>query len=229
MNPNAPPKLQRTRFPVVPVLLGLIALIPVLLVLGVLSFFQLSGATSALRTSALESLPGTWNPRVTLHAGFFTTALVRAGSRFFKLPPEAQAGIASLRGAEVSVYKSQGTSRWVDAGTLFTRADKAMSARGWDRAVGVSHDRELVAVYLPRRGFQTESVRCCVLALNRGDLVVAGVSGNINPVLEMVEQRIDLSGPLGWQFSGLTPHHRFAGPAQRHAHAASLQMDQSDL
>src|SRR5260221_7626406 len=183
MHPNHSGLPNRDGLTVILCVLCAVAPIPVLVVSGVLSFFQLSGETSALRASALETLPGTWNSKVAVHVGFFTTGLVRLGSRFFKLPPEAQAGIASLRGAEVSVYKSQGTDSWVDTGVVLAHADKAMSARRWDRVVGVCREGELVAVYVPRRGFSADSVRCCVLVLHRGDLVVAGVSGNINPVL----------------------------------------------
>lgn len=173
-------------------LCGLVTL-PVLLAFGVISFFQLSGDASALRATALEALPGKWNNKVTLHPGFFTTALVRTVAPFFKLPPEAQAAIASLRGAEVAVYKnSQASADWVNTGALLARADRTMSARRWDRVVGVSQQDELVAVYAPRGGLGANSVRCCVLVLHRNDLVVAGASGNIDPLIEIAQQHLDV-------------------------------------
>src|SRR5436305_1274352 len=167
------------------VLCGLAA-VPVVLAFGVISWFRLSGDAAALRATALEALPGKWENKVTLHPGFFTTGLVRTVAPFFKLPPEAQAAIASLRGAEVAVYKNtQATGDWVNTGALLARADQAMAARRWDRVVGVSREDELVAVYTPRRGVVGNSVRCCVLVLHRNDLVVAGASGKIDPLIEI--------------------------------------------
>jgi hypothetical protein len=167
--------------------------VPVLLGLGVMSFFRLSGEAAALRATALEALPGKWDNKVTLHPGFFTTALVRAGAPFFKLPPEAQAAIASLRGVEVAVYKnSQATADWVDTGAVLARADETMSARRWDRVVGVSRDDELVAVYTPRRGVTVNSIRCCVLVLHRNDLVVAGASGKIDPLIDIAQRHHEI-------------------------------------
>lgn len=182
-----------SRFRIFPILLcGLMAL-PVLLGLGVISFFRLSGDAAALRASALEALPGKWDNKVTLHPGFFTTALVRAGARFVKLPPEARAAISSLRGLEVAVYKnSQATADWVDTGAVLARADEAMSARRWDRVVGVSRDDELVAVYTPRRGITASSIRCCVLVLHRNDLVVAGANGNPEPLVEVAQRHLEV-------------------------------------
>jgi hypothetical protein len=229
MSPNPNAANRRNGLIALGIVVSALALIPVLLLLGVLSFFHLSSETAALRASALESLPGAWNSKVAVHAGYFTTAAVRLGARFFKLPPEAQAGIASLRGIEVGVYKSQGTESWVDMGTVLARADKAMSARRWDRAVGVSREGELVAVYVPRTGFTSARVRCCVLVLHGGDLVVAGVSGNIDPVLEIARQRLDWSRDLGAQFNGFNPHHKLARPEKRHARAAKPIVAPADL
>jgi hypothetical protein len=141
----------------------------------------------------LEELPGKWDNQVTLHSGFVTTALVRAGARLFKLPPEAQAAISSVHGLDVAVYKqSQATAGWVDPGAIMARADEAMSARRWDRVVGVSRDDELVAVYAPRRGVTLNSVRCCVLVLHRNDLVVAGANGNVEPLVEVAQRHLEV-------------------------------------
>jgi hypothetical protein len=136
-----------------------------------------------------------WNRKINVHVGFFTTGLVRIGSQFFKLPTEAQAGINSIRGAEVGVYDLQGTGGVMDSGTILARADKAMSARRWDRVVGVSQGRELVAVYVPRKGFSSARMRCCVLVLQGDKLVVAGASGNLDPLMEIVQRHIDLKDP----------------------------------
>jgi hypothetical protein len=67
-----------------------------------------------------------------------------------------------------------------------------MSARRWDRAVGVSRENELVAVYFPRRGLSTKRMKCCVLVLQGRDLIVAGASGNLEPLLAIATKHLDL-------------------------------------
>ena len=204
MNPNQSVAAPRGIRILTIVLCGLAA-IPVLLAFGVISWFRLSGDAAALRATALEALPGKWDNKITLHPGFFTTALVRGVAPFFKLPPEAQAAIASLRGAEVAVYKnSEATADWVNTSALLARADETMSARRWDRVVGVSREDELVAVYTPRGGVVGSSIRCCVLVLHRNDLVVAGASGKIDPLIEIAQQHLDV--PWG---SGGSPGRKF--------------------
>ena len=168
---------------------------PLLLGFEVISFFRLSGDAAALRQSALEVLPGKWDNKVTLHPGFFTVALVRAGAPFFKLPPEAQAAISSVRGLEVAVFKpSHATADWVDTGAVLSRADEAMSARRWTRVVGVSRTDELVAVYAPRGGGVTsDSIRTCVLVLHRNEMIVAGANAKVEPLVEIAQQHLEFS------------------------------------
>lgn len=163
-----------------------------LTVVGVTGYFRLSPETAGLRQTVLESLPARPDKKIALHVGFFTTGLARIGSRFFKLPQEAHAGIESVRSAEVGVYKLHGTAG-VDTGTILARADQVMSARRWDRVVGViSAKNELVAVYMPRRGLSSSGMKCCVLVLKDQELVVAGATGNLEPLLEIAQQHIHL-------------------------------------
>ena len=164
-----------------------------LVVFGVISIFQLSTETAVLRDSALAGVNGTWNKRIALHAGMLTTGLVRAGSHFLKLAPEPRAAFDSIRGAEVGIYKLQGTAGRVDHGAILARADKAMSARRWDRVVGVSGQKQLVAVYVPHQGVSQTQVKCCVMVLQDTDLVLAGVSGNLDPLLKILDKQVDLA------------------------------------
>jgi hypothetical protein len=165
-----------------------------LIVIGVVSFFRLSTETAILRDSALVGVNGTFNKKITLNVGTLTTGIVRLGSHLFKLAPEPQAAFDSIRGAEVGIYKLQGNAGWVDHGAILARADKAMSARRWDRVVGVSRENELVAVYLPRCGLSTARLKCCVLILQGRDLVVAGARANLDPLLKIVDNHVNLSG-----------------------------------
>jgi len=186
--PESPSFPFRTRDVVVGALLmGFAAAI-----IGVISYFQLSSEASVLRESVIAG-DARWNKKIALNVGFFTTSLVRAGSRFFKMPAEPRAAFESIRGVEVGIYKLEESAGWVDPNAVLARADKAMSARRWDRVVGVSHEQELVAVYLPRRGLSTEHIRCCVLVLQGHNLVVAGASGNLEPLLELAQTKVDLA------------------------------------
>jgi hypothetical protein len=169
-------------------------------VIGVTSYFRLSTETALLRESAMASVDGAWNKKIALNVGFLTTGLVRAGSHLFKLAPEPQAAFDSIRGAEVGIYKLQGSAGWVDHGAILARADKAMSARRWDRIVGVSREKELVAVYVPRRGLATSRMKCCVLVLQGRDLIVAGASGNLDPLIEIAGKHIEF-GQIGHQLA----------------------------
>jgi hypothetical protein len=98
----------------------------------------------------------------------------------------------SIRGAEVGVYQLQGTAGWVDHCAILARADREMSARRWDRVVGVSREHELVAVYVPKLGLRSNRAGCCVLVLQDRDLVVVKANGNLDPLLELAQQHLDL-------------------------------------
>ncbi len=168
-------------------LLALVAMVP----LGIASFFMLSSDAAALRESAMAGTGGHWKKTIALNIGWATTGLARAGSQFFKLAPEPRAALDSIRAGEVGIYKLQGAAGRVDHGAVLARADKAMSARRWDRIVGVSQDGQLVAVYVPKSGLSTEKVRCCVLVLNDRDLVIAGGRANIEPLLSLAREHVD--------------------------------------
>ena len=175
------------------IVLGILMVWFVGTVIGVASYFRLSSEASALSESVIAG-NGMWNKKIALNVGFFTTGLVRAGSRFVKMPPEPRAAFDSIRGAEVGVYQLEKSAGWMDQDAILARADKAMSARRWDRVVGVSHEHELVAVYVPHRGFSTARMKCCVLVLQDRNLVIAGASGNLEPLLELAQTKVDLSG-----------------------------------
>jgi hypothetical protein len=173
------------------IVLGILLLWFAAAVIGVASFFRLSSEAAALRESVMAGNEN-WSRKIALNVGLFTTGLARAGSRFIKMPPEPRAAFDSIRGAEVGIYKLDGSAGWVNPHAILARADKAMTARRWDRVVGVSHEHELVAVYVPQRGFSSTKMKCCVMVLHDRDLVIAGVSGNLEPLFELAQRKVDL-------------------------------------
>jgi len=174
------------------IVLGGIVVGFVVLVIGVISYFRLSPETTILRESAMAGMRGTWNKTIALNVGVLTTSAVRAGSHLFRLAPEPQAALDAVRAAEVGVYKISENAGQVDHRAILARADKAMSARRWDRVVGVSRENELVAVYVPRRGLSAQRIQCCVLVLQGKDLIVVGATGNLDPLLQIAGKNFDL-------------------------------------
>ncbi len=167
-------------------------LLSALAVVGITGFFRLSSPAAALRTSVMSAVPGPWDKTIALRVGWFTTGLVRLGSRFFEMPPEPRAALDALRGAEVGVYKLQHDPVTADFKNLFASADQAMKRRGWDRIVGVAEGREFVAVYFPHGKVSPRGLKCCVVVFQGRDLVVASARGNLEPLLKIAEEHLDL-------------------------------------
>ena len=185
----APPR-PRFRIRAGYVVLALILCLPLLCAVGIAGYFRLSSATEALRSSVIESVPGQWDKRFTVHVGGLTLGLVRFGSLFFNLPPEPKAALETLHGAEAGVYKLQDVPSALDYSAIFTAADKCMRRRGWERIVGVARGRQFVVVYMPRDLRTVKRMACCVAVLNEQDLVVASARGNLKPLLELATQRL---------------------------------------
>ena len=115
-----------------------ILLLPVLCVVGIASYFHLGSSTRALGSAVMESVPGEWHKQFAVNVGYVTVGLVRFGSAFFRLPPEARAALQALDGGEVGVYEVKGETLHPDYAAILGAADKAMRRRGWERVVGVS-------------------------------------------------------------------------------------------
>jgi hypothetical protein len=135
-----------------------------------------------LKASAAE-----WSPTIELNVGGGTLGLARAGLAFLDLPAEARAVLSAVRGGEVGVY--QLVKGNLDRAGLLNSADHDMSARGWERVVGVVNARELVAVYLPSDLHSGRDVRLCVMVLDGEDLVVVAARGNLEPLLELARSQ----------------------------------------
>ena len=172
------------------VILLVILCLPVFGTLGIASYFQLGSETRALRASVMANVKGEWHKKFAGNVGGFTTALVRVGSLFFRMPPEPRAAINSLRGGECGVYELEREPAAINRAAILLAADKAMAARGWARVVGVVQADSLVAVYMPRRGMSPKSITAAVLVLNDRELVVAQARGNVKPLLQIAENRL---------------------------------------
>ena len=171
-------------------IVAVMLLVFVTAVFGVVSYFRLSSEASALRDALLSSSSDTWHPKITLNIGGVTTGLARMGLRFVNLPPEARAAANAVRGVEVGVYELEDEQRHDNPSQVIARADKAMGAQGWMRAVGVIERDQLVAVYVPAKGLKAGRVKCCVLVVDKRELVVASVRADAKPLMELVTGRL---------------------------------------
>ena len=126
---------------------ALVALLLVVLsVRAVAGYFTMGNEAAALRKSVTAHAGGQCEKKFSLRLGWITTGLVRAGSRLFNLPPEPRTVIDSLHRVEVGVYKFTEDGGISRAGEILAATDVTMTKRGWDRIVGVVHDRRDGAV-----------------------------------------------------------------------------------
>ncbi len=173
--------------------LGALLLSLAFAVFGITGYFRLSSTTQTLRDSLLASLPGQCHKKLALRVGFCTTALVRIVAQVLKLEPEAKAALQSVRGAEFGLYQLDGVAAGTQRGWILTQADKAMLRCGWQRAIGVINEHEMVAIYVPGKGLSTRNVKCALVVLQDRQLIVAGVRGNLKPLAEIVARRFELA------------------------------------
>ncbi len=193
MNPTEPPKPRfelRKRHVVV---LAVVCL-PLFCAVGIAGYFRLGSDTQALRGSLMSSVTGQWEKKFAVHVGGLTLGLARAGARFVNLPAEPRAALEALHGAEVGVYRLAQEPAFVDHGTIFPAADRAMSAQGWERIVALVQPHELVGVYIPRKGVSRGRMACCLVVLKDRDLVVVSARGNVDPLMKLARQE----QPLSW-------------------------------
>ena len=122
--------------------------------------FRLSSETTALRASLMNSSQVGWNKKIALHFGALTTAIVRTGLQFAHVESEPRAAIESVRAVEVSVYNSANGRGCVSGSAALMAADKAMSARGWERMVAVCNEHEFVVIYVPHQRVFSSNFHC---------------------------------------------------------------------
>ncbi len=173
--------------------------------LGVASLFRLSSETAALRRSLVSEVEGTWNTKIAVRIGWVTAGVVRLASHLVSLPEEPRALLKTVRGAEVGVYELGQGPDVCNPRAMLAAADKAMARRGWERVVCVAQGRELVLVYMPGKGLSPRHTRCCISVWDGHQLVVGGVRGNVEPLLELATRHLQGcgTGPLaqlgeGW-------------------------------
>ena len=171
------------------IVLAMVSAVVAALGLGAASFLQQSRDTRALRACLLGGQKLAWQNRIVINAGPVTFAAVRLVSRFLDLPQEARAGVASLRGAEVGVFRG-GHVAPEDRPAALAKAEETMLKRGWSRVVAVHDRRESVTVYVQERGAGANNLVCCAVIWNENELVVVRVKSDPEPLLKLVGDKL---------------------------------------
>ena len=159
-------------------LLAVPLLLLVLLAAVVASCFRLGSDARALRNELIKSSGVEWRQQIALNAGRFTLGAVRAGLSFARLDPGARAAVQSIRAAGVGVYQLPSGTPPPNRAAMLAAADSAMTARGWERVVGVMDGKNLVTVYLPEKNVSVHRMKCCVMVFDGKELVLVSVQGN---------------------------------------------------
>jgi hypothetical protein len=193
MNPTPiPPAPSRRRLWLV-VTVTLILAVPLFIALGVLSCLRLGSDAAALRQSVIRSAPKNWSRKVEFSLGRIPLALARSGLRFANLDAEARLALDALRGADVAVYQGAHDAAMADPPALLAATDSAMKPRGWERAVTVVQAKEFVVIYVPKDVRATDDLRVCLVVLDRDEMVVASVRGQVEPLLELIQERPEMA------------------------------------
>jgi hypothetical protein len=185
MNPAPAPPVNRRRGANrwLWVLVAALFLLPVMLAAGVASCFRSSADTKALLSSLEKSNGAQWRKQIVVSMGGFTLGAIRAGLSLARLNPEARAVLQSVWSVEVGLYQLPARANSPDRAATLAAADTALSARGWDRVVGVMDGGDLVAVYAPVKNASARQIECCLLVFDGRQMVVAYARANPEPLL----------------------------------------------
>ena len=169
-----------------------------LILLGTLvaNCFCLPSEARALRNELILSSGVKWQQKIALNADTLTLGAVGAGLSFVRLDPGARAAVQSVRSAGVGVYQLASGTRSPDRAAMLVAADSAMSASGWERAVGVMDGHDLVAVYVPKENISARRVKCCVMVFDGKEMVLVSARGNLEPLLQYAFAQPDFCAQL---------------------------------
>jgi hypothetical protein len=160
-----------------------------LLLIAATGCFRAGSETRALRDAALKNGARGAEEKIEIGAGFFTVGIAHILANYVSLPPEAQTALSSIRGGDVSIYDVRQENR--EPGRTLAAADAAMEKEGCNRLVGVIHDGQLVAIYVPRNIKSAAYVRAHVIVLNNRQLVCASARADIRDLMEMAMSKAE--------------------------------------
>jgi hypothetical protein len=170
---------------------GLLVTPFVILGVAAWSFLTLDRDARILRREVMAATQADWETKVQLSVGRVTVGAAGLILRGIEAEHvnEARDALAAVRSASVGVYERRGDPAQTDIRTLITRADRAMTSRGWSRLVAVGEKNESVLIYVPTDFSAKGPVDLCLAVLSGRELVV--VSSTIEPsaLLQLVDAK----------------------------------------
>jgi hypothetical protein len=150
--------------------------------------FRVSSETRALRDAVLDSGFARADEKIEFGVGFFTVGLAHLATQYIDIPPEARNALSSVKQVECAVYEVH--QRRESLASILMEADKAMESRGCERLVGVIHERQLVAVYVPRDMNSAHDVKASVLVLDGKQLVCVTARANARDLVQLALNKL---------------------------------------
>lgn len=163
--------------------------------LGLVGYVRPGAEVTCLRNSVEAALPHL-QQRVCVNVGGFTFGAARLLGAAFEIPHEPRAALQTVRGLNVAVYGPGDPITDQSMSDIIARADRAMTARKWDRAVLVREQDRMVAVYVPRNLRSPEKMRACVMVVEPANIVLVSARANLEPLLELAQLSPGLTGPV---------------------------------
>lgn len=153
-----------------------------------------------LTTTVMEAAGGDWQPNIQIRVGPVLFTLARLVTLVVPdVPPEARTALQAIRSAEVSIHHLAGGDRRPNRADLLVRADASLSARGWERVVGVVDGAQLVAVYTPAAASSARNLRLCVLVLESDELITVNVRGDVEQIAGLAWRLRDEQHVAWWK------------------------------
>jgi len=172
-------------------------LLLVLVGTGVASCFYLGSDARALRDEVIKSSGVAWRQQIVLNAGRLALGTIRAGLCCTPLDPGARAAVQSVQTAGVGVYELPAGTAPPDRAAMLAAADSAMTARGWERVVGVISGPDLVTIYCSQK-VSVHRLKCCVLVFDGQELVLVSAQGNPEPLVKYALAQSGLGAQARW-------------------------------
>lgn len=162
-----------------------------LLALGsvVWSAVTLSREARTLKDAMVATLDAPVTTKVQVTAGPGLLAAARGVLWFLpEVPADATTALGSVRSASVGVY--QLTFDAADRRGCVRQSDARMSARGWQRVVGVNDGNSTVLVYAPQGASSHRRLDLCIAVMEGRDLVVVSTEVEPEVLLPLVRRHL---------------------------------------
>ncbi|MBC8002705.1 MAG: hypothetical protein H7X97_08965 [Opitutaceae bacterium] len=178
------------------IVMGLAVITLIALVIGVTGYFRLGGDTAALRRVVAEATGQRWSKKVEFNIGSWTTSVAQLGTGFIDMDARAREVLNGVRSAEAGVYRLSQPLDSRKSADLMAATDLAMTARGWDRVVGVRNRDATVIAYVPREAMSPDDVTVCFIVVHGRDVVVGQGRASLEPLISL--WRMEQDRPQGF-------------------------------